>query len=49
MKNNFIHLWGTVKDKCYADKPETMGALKANSREGIGGIQLPTIENVLKN
>ena len=22
-------LWGAVKDKCYADKPETIGALKA--------------------
>ena len=31
-------LWGAVKDKCYADKPEA-----------IGEIQLHTIDNVLKN
>ena len=39
------YLWGTVKDKCYADKPETINALKNN----IGEIQLQTIYNVLKN
>ena len=32
------YLWGTVKDKCYVDKPETMDAL-----------QLHTIDNVNKN
>ena len=31
------YLWGAVKDKCYADKPET------------NEIQLHTIDNVLKN
>ena len=43
------HLWGAVKDKCYADKPETIEALKDNIREAIGEIQLHTIDNVLKN
>ena len=40
---------GAVKDKCYADKPETIDALKHNIREAIGEIQLQTIDNVLKN
>ena len=43
------NLWGAAKDKCYADKPETIDALKDNIREAIGEIQLHTIENVLKN
>ena len=43
------YLWGTVKRKCYADKPETIDALKDNIREAIGKIQLHTIVNVLKN
>ena len=43
------YLWGAVKDKCYADKPETIDALKANIREVIGEIQLHTIDNVLTN
>ena len=30
------YLWGAVKDKCYADKPETIDALKDNIREAIG-------------
>ena len=42
-------LWGAVKAKCYADKPETINALKDNIREAIGEIQLHTIDNVLKN
>ena len=41
------YLWGTVKDKCYADKP--LDALKNNIREAINEIQLHTIDNVLKN
>ena len=32
------YLWRTVKDKCYADKPETIDALKGNIREAIGEI-----------
>ena len=44
------YLWGAVKDKCYADKPETIDALKDNIRETIGeNAQLHTIDNVLKN
>ena len=37
------YLRGAVKDKCYADKPETIDALKDNIREAIGEIQLHTI------
>ena len=43
------YLWGAVKDKCYADKPEAIDALKDNMSEAIGEIQLHTIDNVLKN
>ena len=25
----YYYLWGALKDKCYADKPETIDALKA--------------------
>ena len=28
-------MWGAVKDKCYADKPETIDALKDNILEAI--------------
>ena len=44
-------LWSAVKDKCYADKPDTIDALKRNIHEAIGEIrvQLHTIDNVLKN
>ena len=42
-------LWGAVKEKCYADKPETIEALKHNTREAIGEIQLHTIDNMLKH
>ena len=42
------YLWGAIKDKCYADKPETIDALEDNTREGIGEIQLHTIDNVLR-
>ena len=43
------YLCGAVKDKCYADKPETIDALKDNICETTGEIQLHTIDNVLKN
>ena len=36
------YLWGAVKDKCYADKPETIDALKNNIRKAIGEIELCT-------
>ena len=42
------YLWAAVKDKCYADKPETIDALKDNILETIGEIQMHTID-VLKN
>ena len=38
------YLWGAVKYKYYAVKPETIGALKDNMREAIGEIQLHTIQ-----
>ena len=43
------YLWGAVKDKYYADKPETIDVLKDNIREAIGEIELHTIDNVFKN
>ena len=43
------YLWGAIKDKCYANKPETIDALKDNIREAIGEIHLHTIDNVLTN
>ena len=43
------YLWGDVKDKYYADKPEIIDALKDNICETIGEIQLHSIDNVLKN
>ena len=43
------YLWGAVKDKYYADKPETIDALKDHIREAIGEIQLHIVANVHKN
>ena len=43
------YLWDSVKDKCYADKSQTIDALKNNIREAVGEIKLHTIDNVLKN
>ena len=43
------NLWGSVKDKCYADKPEIINTLKNNILEAIGKIQLHAIDNVFKN
>ena len=40
------YLWGAVKDKCYADKPKTIDALKDNISEVIGEIQLYTIDKI---
>ena len=39
------YLWGGVKNKCYADKPETIDALKDNIREAIDEIPLHIIDN----
>ena len=33
------YLWGAVKDKCYADKPATIDALKDNIRVAIAEIK----------
>ena len=49
LKAAIWHRWTTIKDKCYAGKPETIDALKGNIREAIGEIQLQTINNMLKN
>ena len=43
------YLWSAVKDKCYAEKLETIDAVKDNIRDAIGEIQLNTSDNVLKN
>ena len=43
------YLWCAVKDKCYAENPEKIDALKDNISEAIGEIQLHTIDNLLKN
>ena len=43
------YLCCAVKDKCYADEPDTIDALKDTIREAIGEIQLHTIDIVLKN
>ena len=43
------YLWGAVKNKCYADKPETIDVLRDNIRKAIGEIQLHTTDYVLKN
>ena len=44
----YYYLWGAFKDKCYADKPKTIDALKDNIRDAIAEIHLQTIDNVLK-
>ena len=33
-----IGSWDAIEDKCYADKPETIDALKDNIREAVGEI-----------
>ena len=43
------YLWVAVKDECYADKPETIDALKDNICEAISEVQLHTMDNVLNN
>ena len=42
-------LWGAVKDKCYANHPEMIEALKHGIGVAIYGIEAQTIENELKN
>ena len=43
------YLFGAVKGNFYADKPETIEAMKDNIREAISEIQLHTIDNVFEN
>ena len=43
------YFWGTIKDKCYADKTKAIDVLKDNICEATGEIKLYTIGNVLKN
>lgn len=43
------YLWGAVKDKCYANHPATIEALKDEIGAAIDQIELHTIENVLQN
>ena len=40
---------GAVKDKCYANHPETIEALKHEIEVAFHGIEVQTIENVLIN
>ena len=42
-------LWGAVKDRCYANHPETIQALKHEVEIDIHVIEAQTIKNVLKN
>lgn len=42
-------LWGAVKDRCYADNPETIPALKHNIATVIGEIGGEIIDKVLEN
>jgi len=41
--------WGTVKDECYANQPETIQELKHEIKVTIDEIRAHTVENVLKN
>ena len=43
------YFWGAIKDKCSANKSETIDALKDNICEAIGEIQLHAFDNVLEN
>ena len=43
------YLWGALKYKCYADKPELIDAIKGSIHDAIGEIQLHTIDDVVKN
>uniref|UniRef100_A0A0K2T7K4 Putative LOC100569746 [Acyrthosiphon pisum] n=1 Tax=Lepeophtheirus salmonis TaxID=72036 RepID=A0A0K2T7K4_LEPSM len=45
----YYFLWGTVKDKCYANHSETIDDLKHEIGVAIAAIEAHTIGNVLKN
>ena len=38
------YLWGTIKDQCYAGKPETIDALKDNICKATAAIQLHSMK-----
>ena len=42
-------LWGAVKDKCYANHPETIQDLKYEIQAAVAAIRPETIEKVLQN
>ena len=42
-------LWGYLKSKVYANKPETLEQLKQNIRDEINEIPREMCENVMKN
>lgn len=42
-------LWGPVKDKCYANHPETIQDLKYEIQAAVAAIRPETIEKVLQN
>lgn len=42
-------LWGALKDKVYADNPQTIDHLKQNIQAQIAQIELQTVNNVLEN
>lgn len=42
-------LWGALKDKVYADNPQTIDQLKQNIRAEIAQIGQETVDNVLEN
>lgn len=42
-------LWGFVKSRVYADKPQTVAALKANIRRVIGEIEPLLCDKVIEN
>ena len=41
-------MWGAIKDKCYADKPETIDVLKDNIREAIAEISQARHQNEIR-
>ena len=42
-------LWGYVKSKVYADKPQTLDALEVNIRRVIANIRPGMLEKVIEN
>ncbi|XP_018375528.1 PREDICTED: uncharacterized protein LOC108769183 [Trachymyrmex cornetzi] len=42
-------LWGAVKDRCYADNPETIPALKNNITTVLSEIGAEVVQNVINN